>query len=216
MDLGFLAGNLGKVTSGGWVPLAVAVAILTLMTTWARGRREVAHALERKARSLAALQSEVRGKQIERVPGTAVYWTVHADEAPALLEQNLSAHHVLHERIVLVTLLGSDEPRVAASERATVSDLGDGFHRVTVRTGFVERTTLPLVLESLREQGLHVDPEDTLFFLGRYAPVASGDGSMAHWRKRLFGLLCRNGPDVALALEIPPERAMEVAVPVVI
>ena len=187
MDLGFLTGNLGKIASGGWVPLAVALVLFTLMTTWARGRREVAHALEKKARPLTALLSEVREKQIERVPGTAVYWTVHMDEAPPLLERNLSAHHVLHERIVLVTVLGSDEPRLPARERAAVSDLGSGFHRVEIRMGFVERPTLPLVLESFREQGLHLAPQDTLFFLGRYAPVATGEGRMAHWRKRLFG-----------------------------
>ena len=37
-DLLFLAANLTKFVHGGWLPLAIALAAFTVMTTWQRGR----------------------------------------------------------------------------------------------------------------------------------------------------------------------------------
>src|SRR5690606_6492623 len=38
VDLAFLIANLDKIASGGWVPIAIALAAYTVMTTWKRGR----------------------------------------------------------------------------------------------------------------------------------------------------------------------------------
>jgi len=38
IDLAFFSANMLKVFQGGWVPLAIALGIFTLMTTWQRGR----------------------------------------------------------------------------------------------------------------------------------------------------------------------------------
>jgi KUP system potassium uptake protein len=41
VDLAFFTANLTKVVSGGWFPLAVALIIFTLLSTWQRGRELV-------------------------------------------------------------------------------------------------------------------------------------------------------------------------------
>src|SRR5580658_3278423 len=38
VDLAFFSANLTKVVSGGWFPLAIALIIFTLLSTWQRGR----------------------------------------------------------------------------------------------------------------------------------------------------------------------------------
>ena len=39
LELTYLGANLVKIVSGGWLPLLIAAVIVTLMTTWQRGRR---------------------------------------------------------------------------------------------------------------------------------------------------------------------------------
>ena len=41
VDLLFLAANLTKLVHGAWLPLLIAVAAFTVMTTWQRGRQIV-------------------------------------------------------------------------------------------------------------------------------------------------------------------------------
>lgn len=214
VDLGFLAGNLDKIASGGWVPLAVALALFTVMTTWARGRRELANMFADKAQTLDELLEQLRSEKFVRVPGTALYWTPHSDDVPPVLVRNLAANRVLHERIVLLTVLGAEPPRVRAEERASVVDLGSGLLRAIVLFGFAERPTLRCILEGCAARGLRIDANEAIFFLGRHFPLASGPSRMATWRKRLFAVLSRNSPELTSAYEIPPERAIEIALPV--
>ncbi|MDT7776230.1 MAG: system potassium uptake protein, partial [Pseudonocardiales bacterium] len=41
IELTFLAANLTKIVHGGWLPLVIAAVVVTVMTTWQRGRRIV-------------------------------------------------------------------------------------------------------------------------------------------------------------------------------
>jgi KUP system potassium uptake protein len=214
VDLGFLAGNLDKIASGGWLPIAVALALFTVMTTWARGRRELANVSGEKALTLDDLLAKLRSETFVRVPGTALYWTLHSDDVPPVLARNLAANRVLHERIVLLTVLGAEPPRVRAEERASVVDLGSGLLRAIVLFGFAERPTLACILEGCAARGLRIDPNEAVFFLGRHFPLPSGASHMATWRKRLFAVLSRNSPELTSAYEIPPERAVEIGLPV--
>src|SRR5262249_35575903 len=44
-DVAFLTANLPKVLEGGWFPLVVGLSVFTILTTWKRGRTEVARLL---------------------------------------------------------------------------------------------------------------------------------------------------------------------------
>lgn len=214
VDLAFLAGTLGKIPSGGWVPLAIAALLFTVMSTWARGRRELGHALAATAHPLQELLARLAAGGITRVPGTGVYWTLHTVEVPPVLMRNLIANQALHERVVLLSILSAEVPRVRTEERASVVDLGQGLLRVGVLFGFAERPQLRRILEACSSQGLRLDPAECIFFLGRYNLLPSGPAKMASWRKVLFALVNRNGPDPAQSFEIPPERTVEIGLPI--
>ena len=49
IDLAFFGANALKIMQGGWVTLAVALLLFTLMTTWKTGRRLVAERLTARA-----------------------------------------------------------------------------------------------------------------------------------------------------------------------
>ena len=43
IELTFFAANLTKIGSGGWLPLVVGLSVFTVLTTWRKGQRLVAH-----------------------------------------------------------------------------------------------------------------------------------------------------------------------------
>ncbi len=70
LELTFLAGNLSKILHGGWVPLLIALAVITLMTTWRRGRQLVQEERKEREGSLAEFIERVNTKHIPRVEGS--------------------------------------------------------------------------------------------------------------------------------------------------
>ena len=85
----------------------------------------------------------------KRVPGTAIFLTTDRDAVPHALMHNLKHNKVLHERIVILTVVFQDIPHVDDSERAEVRPLGSGFIKLFVNYGFKDETDIPRALELL-------------------------------------------------------------------
>ena len=49
VEMAFLAGNMTKIPTGGWVPLAFAVVMFTMFITWRDGRQALRAELEQRA-----------------------------------------------------------------------------------------------------------------------------------------------------------------------
>ena len=87
-----------------------------------------------------------------RVPGTAVFLTSTPDRVPHALLHNLKHNKVLHERVVFLTVITRDIPRVprgrAGAHRATLGLRSSG--RCEAYYGFKEDPDVPALLEALR------------------------------------------------------------------
>jgi len=204
----FTLANLAKIPQGGWFPLLVGAGLFTVMTTWRRGRQILAQRFAERLLPLERFFQRVAAEKPPRVPGTAVFMTSAAAGTPPALLHNYQHNHVLHERVVLLTVVTAVSARVADAERAVVTELGSGVVRVVVRYGFMEQPSAPKLLVSL---GLV--PEDlqgVTFFLGRETMIASERAGMARWRVRLFALLSRNADPATRFFEIPPDSVLEI------
>src|SRR5213592_3463994 len=146
MDIPFLIANALKIQNGGWVPLAMAVGIYLLMTTWKRGREILAKRMLEKTVPLKMLLADLAAEPPIRVPGTAVFMYGTADGTPPALVHNLVHNKVLHEKVVFLTVTTEDVPHAAPEERVTVKRSGKGFHTVTARYGFMEDPEIEDVL----------------------------------------------------------------------
>ena len=214
VDLTFWGANLPKIPQGGWFPIVVAAVIFTMMTTWKKGRRLVATRLEVGSLPVELLVADIRESQPTRVPGTAVF--MHKDPAgtpPALLH-NLKHNRVLHQRVVLMSVVTLEVPRVADEERLSVVRVADDLYRVVASYGFAESPNVPAILEACGESGLAFDMMQTTFFLSRETLVAHRKGGMAGWRQRLFGVMSRNSLQATVYFGIPPNRVVELGMQV--
>src|SRR5437773_653630 len=210
MDIPFLIANALKIQNGGWVPLAMAVGIYLLMTTWKRGREILAKRMLEKTVPLKMLLADLAAEPPIRVPGTAVFMYGTADGTPPALVHNLVHNKVLHEKVVVLTFTTEHVPHAAPEERVTVKRSGKGFHTVTARYGFMEDPEIEEILDACRSKGLDVRIEGTTFFLGRETLIAADRPGMAVWRERLFRFMSRHALRAAAFLTNPPNPVFEV------
>jgi KUP system potassium uptake protein len=210
VDVPFFAANALKIRYGGWVPLVIAAAIFTLMTTWRRGREILAKRMLEKTVPLKMLLADLAAEPPIRVPGTAVFMYGSADGTPPALVHNLAHNKVLHEKIVFLTVVTEDVPHVDAGERVKVKRIGKGFHTVVARYGFMDDPDIEDVLGACRVRALDIRTEGTTFFLGRETLVASERPGMAKWRENLFAFMSRNAMRATTFFKIPANQVFEV------
>ncbi|MGQ0536300.1 MAG: potassium transporter Kup [Methanobacteriota archaeon] len=211
VDLAFFAANLPKVPAGGWFPLAVALAVFTVMTTWRRGRAVLGERLRRAQVPLDEFLRGIASRPPVRAPGTVVYLTGNPNATPPALQQTLAHLRVLHERVILFTAVTLDVAHAREAERLAIEDLGAGFHRVVARSGFMETPNVPLLLYAARAHGLDVDPGEVTYVLGRERIVGvRGLGGIPLWRAKLFEFTARNAHQATAFFRLPPERVIEV------
>ena len=215
IELAFFSANALKIIDGGWLPLAVAIAIFTLMTTWRTGRKIVGERLAQRAVSIPDLFKTIESMHAARVPGTAVYMTAQGAGAPPALVHNLQYNKVLHERVVLLNIITLQQPHCSAEERVQVEPLGEGLYNVKLFYGFMEDPDVPRALyAAARSRGMKFDYQDVVYFLGRQTILVTDRQGMAIWREKLFVLMSRNAVRATAYFRLPPERVVELGVQV--
>ena len=208
-DLAFLGANALKIEHGGWVPLAIALVILTLMTTWKTGRRLLGELMREASLPIDALLADLERRPPLRVPGAAVFLTADLTGAPVVLLHHLKHNKALHERVVLLSVVSADVPAIEDANRVAVTELPLGFYRVKGVFGFMETPNVPQLLELAAQQGLVLQPMQTSYFLSRERILPSGKRRMARWRKKLFVFMARNAQPATQFFGLPPNRVVE-------
>ena len=208
VDFAYFAANAIKIPQGGWFPLAIGIVSFTVLTTWKRGRSLLFHEM---ARLSVPLEAIVEGMMegLHRVSGTAVFMTSFSEGAPSAMLHNLKHNQVLHERNVLLTVVVEDHPYVPKAERVVVTDLTQGFYRVTVHYGFMQEPDIPAAMELCMEKGLAFDMMSTSFFVSRETVVPSLKRGMLPWREKLFSWMSKNAMNATDFFKIPTNRVVE-------
>ena len=213
IDLAFMGANLLKLVRGGWVPIAVALAVFALMTTWYKGRKHVQKMLKRSSLPIDLFLDSVAENKPVRVKGTAVFMTSDAEGAPLVLLHHLKHNKMLHEQVVLLSVLPTTVPEIPDSERVQVTALRENFWRVKARYGFMETPNVPEVLAKCAAEGLIARPLETTYYLGRERliplPTRESKVRMAGWRKKFFVFMSANSRTATEFFQIPPNRVVE-------
>ena len=217
IEVTFFAANLTKVVHGGWLPLAIAAIVFVVLMTWRKGREIVSF---NRAREEGPLREFIDGlgerrDELVRVRGTAVYLNSHPQTTPLALRANVEQNHVLHERVIIVSVETERVPHVYHADRLTCDELGhaaDGITGVTVRIGFQDAPNVPAMLNlAMRRKLLEpVDLATASYFLSQITIVPTRARGINPWRKRLFLLLARNAANPVAYFRLPDDRTVTV------
>ncbi|MHB1302503.1 MAG: potassium transporter Kup [Acidiphilium sp.] len=216
VDLAFFGANILKIFEGGWVPLAIGLSIVTLMTTWRRGRALLFARWQQDSLPLASFLGRLPQSRIVRVPGIAVFLTGNPEYTPASLLHNLKHNKVLHETVFFVTVRNLDVPNALGADRLRCEELAQGVYRVHVGFGFMDQPNIPRALEALRDQGLPFNPMQTSYFLGRETVVPATVPKLGFVRRAIFLFMLRNAISATEFFQIPSDRVVELGVRVAI
>ena len=145
-----------------------------------------------------------------RVEGTAVFLTSAPNSVPHALLHNLKHNKVLHERVVLLTLVTRDIPygagRRALRNHAAGLRVLPGRRRLRLqgrpgRAGAARR--------SAAAAASSFDMMETSFFVSRETLIATVAPGMALWRERLFVSMSKNATKASDFFRIPSNRVVE-------
>ena len=215
VDLLFFAANLTKLAHGAWLPLLIAIAVFTILTTWQRGRELVTRQRQRDEGPLAAFIDQLHAMKppLHRVPGTAVFLNRGKATAPLALRANVEHNQVLHEHVLIISVETMPVPHVPAAGRIAIDDLGykdDRIIHVTARFGYMDQASVPALLPLIRKADIEspLDDGDLSYFVSTISLRLGTTPGMSRWRKRLFLATSRLTADAAEHFQLPRERTV--------
>jgi KUP system potassium uptake protein len=182
---------------------------MTHMITWRDGRSELARRLGQGSLPIAVFLDDIAVRKPSRVPGTAVFMSVSTDGTPIPLLHNYKHNKIIHEQVLLLSIVSAGTPHVAPQDRLDITPLGQGFFRIVARYGFMETPSVPDILALASARSIPLDLQSTSFYLGRETLLTSGSSRMMTWRKALFAFMSRNAWNATTYFGIPPGRVVE-------
>jgi KUP system potassium uptake protein len=210
VDLAFLGANAAKFLDGGWVPLCIGSMVFALAMIWRWGRLTIGKTLASRTSPIEEFLAREGVQQSRRVPGTAVFMTSVKDGVPPIVVHQLERNGVLHEQVVLLSVVTLDIPFVEPKRRMTVSELGGGFTRVVASYGYEETPNVPLLLEACAIHGLVIDFERITYVLVRDTLRLRHEHGPLGIPRRVFRFLSRNQATTVGYFGLPVDRVIEV------
>ncbi len=211
LEATYFAANVTKILHGGWLPIILAGSVILVMTTWLWGAALVRARRADLEGPLDAWLAKVATREIIRVPGQTIYLHNNLETVPLALKETLRFHHVLHERIAIVTVVIENVPHVRHVDRVEISDLGnadDGIVSIRIRLGFNDSTDVPhnLKWSGGKDVAFEFDATEARYFLSVLTVHTRGRPTLGNLRRRFFIFLSRNAGDRVEAFHLPPSR----------
>jgi KUP system potassium uptake protein len=208
-DLMFLFACLTKFADGGWFPLVIGAIMFTIMSTWRKGRAILRKRLAEDSIPLDAFVESMALSDTPKVPGTGIFMTTNANGVPSALLHNLKHNKVLHGRVIILSIVIEDIPRVPKEDYIWIENLQHGFYRITAHYGFMESPHIPDMLSDCSLQHMNFDMMETSFFVNRESLIATPGGGMALWREHLFVWMSHLAAKASDYFRIPTNRVVE-------
>jgi len=212
-DLPFLGANALKFFDGGYLPFCVGVVFVLVMVSWRIGRSYLADKMRTLSSPVDEFLEALPSRIIGRVPGVGVVLASQSGGIPPVLNILVRRFRVVHEHLVLVTIVTDHVPEVPAERRHRIEPLGNDVLRVILHYGYMQTPNVPeALLPALFEAGLDVAPTDVTYFLGRETLLHGPEGHMSGVLEAFFLTLSRNVRSATDYFSLPANQVVELGI----
>jgi KUP system potassium uptake protein len=211
VDSGFFLANMIKLLDGGYVPLALAALVYSVMYIWHRGMTALSAHIATASIPLADFYTDLQKKNVARVPGTAIFLTRAQTATPPIIAWHVRATRSLHQQVIAVTIVTESKPYVGQANRVSVEEIGPNFWRAIGHYGFMQRPNVPGLALAIKEKDPRIDLSDVIYYVGTETVVPSKDRKTAlpRWQEALFAAMDRNEARVTDFLQLPADQVVE-------
>ena len=211
VDSAFLIANSAKMLEGGYVPLTLATIVCGVMWVWHSGRDAVMQVLKSRYQRTDAFLNDLAARGIPRVPGTAVFLTRSKEGVPPVMSWHVKHNRALHERIMIINVSIESVPFIHPTDRFRFFEEAPNFWRASVHYGFMERPSIPPLLEEANAEGCDLDLSDVTYYVGRETVVSRPDGKgLPKWKQFIFAAMERNASQVTEVFRLPVDQVVEI------
>lgn len=224
----FMTSLLNKIPQGGWVPFAISAFFMTIMLSWTYGRsKKSTYEAERKM-SVSELDTMLSSSNVHRTPGICFFFTDLVHGIPPIIPHYIKHTNSAREIIVVVTVRTLPVKNVLTEERLIVGKLGsEGVYRCLVQFGYKDSQDMNgeeyvgSVVEKLMSYDVcekeKIEREagegNHVFVVGRTILKANKEINGKFVRfviDCVYRFLQKNSRAAVTALQIPPERTLQI------
>jgi KUP system potassium uptake protein len=211
VDASFVAANMLKFMSGGYVPFLLALLIYGVMLVWHVGAGAVTSRLNDIVTPVATFMARIAAHGIPRVPGTALFLTRTERDVPPVMEWHVKHNRALHQKLFVLTVTAESVPWIEEKDRLRFEEIAPQFWRATARYGFMERPDVPALLKKAQGLGCMLDLADVTYYVGHETVVAREDGQgLPRWLEALYATMQRNSTHVSDYFRLPADTVVEI------
>lgn len=202
IELAFLAGNIPKFSTGGWIPILIACLTIIVMYTWYRGFEKLCELHHRDALMDAFIIDELNQNKISRRPGTGLYIIDPYDCEGESLLHHLRLNRIFSENMVFLSIKIANKPYIPLENKFDLITKANGFYLIHIHYGFTENIDLPAALDELLKRvrlPFEISKNKLIYFIEIVFVEMTRERlkHMCLWQKYLFSLMIRNAvPDI--------------------
>jgi KUP system potassium uptake protein len=195
------------------LPASIAALVFTLFVTWESGRWRIAAAFAKLSVPLDDYEHAERPRPTTgRRPETAVFLTTGSEGIPFVLRHAWLASHVLHDNIVIITIVHERRPTVRNEQRIIFEQVAPDVTRIIARYGYMQMPSIDDIIGCAGGKPLGLDSASSYYLPHPRLVRDPGRGAMPGWQRTLYAFMARSATPLTESLGFPVENTIEFGV----
>lgn len=212
LDCLFVSSNLNKIFEGAWYTIAIAAIAMYIMRVWQKGKDALKQQRAKSSSNLRKFLKKELAKEKTRIPGCAVFFTKDLYKVPGTLAVNLKHNKYLHEKILFVSIIIKDKPRIYSRKRFEYLEISPNIYLISAKFGFYETPDLDKLIAWAEEKNILKSKEEISCFLSQGLPIIDEKYYLNKFSEKLYILMSKNALPAYEFFKIDPNKLIELGV----
>ncbi|MDF3047656.1 MAG: potassium transport protein Kup [Candidatus Midichloriaceae bacterium] len=212
LDSNFFITNIFKIFDGAWYTLLITAGISYIIWVWRSGKKMLSEQKLLCSSSINTFLSDYKKSYKYRIPGCAVFMSHYPGKIPNALVINLRHNKFLHEKVILLSVITKEVPRVPKAEKFFFEEVEKNIFVVTASFGFLEVPNLHEVTTWAYEGGIIKHNSSVSCFLSKEVLISNHNSIFGKIRKSLYIFLSNNAVSAHDFFRVPNQKVVELMV----